>query len=281
MEDQIKVVFLNSGIPSLLKQSTSFFNVNLHSFIIGNQADFDVNPNESVPRGLITYNGDSASMKLNFFDDNKSMKVSLIIPEQHDNISIGNIIIYALDKGIPKPFVSIVLPKVVIKRNPSTEITDRNFKYPGNRLVIGITVRYVSETEIDTEYTINIVQPNFANLPFFGKDEHVPLVAENPYPQFVVNRMESLGNLPAFVTKDANSNNYFASPLFQNIASSKFGILNSFGADFHDGDRVIHAWGQLYTTNDGNFRGILGKMEYHDDTEDFVIIGGLSYEETV
>ena len=277
---EIKTTLLNSGIPYLLQSNVDFFGVDLDSFRIGDAFGFEVDPDEVSPRGNITYTGARDSLKLKTFNDGKSLRLSLLIPEQYNEVNIGNIVVYALYKGVIKPFVSLVLSELIIKRNPSTEITDQNYKYPANRLVINITISYFSDAGINTDYTINIITPNYANLPYFGKDTDVPLVSENPYSQFIVNEMEALGGLPAFVTKDQDTNSYFASPMFQNIASPKFGVLNSFKSDLHDGSRVTWVWGQTYETPDDSYRGIIGGMSYEDTGEDYLIIGGLSYEDS-
>jgi hypothetical protein len=277
MASNVVVTFLNSGIPALLQSSTDFFGVSLDSFIIGDSYGFTVDPAESAPRGTITYTGARDSLQLKLFDDDESMKVSLIIPEQYNNIRIGNIVVYALYRGEIKPFVSIVLPELVIKTNPSSQITDQNFKYPGNRLVIGITVRYVDSSEITSDFTINVVIPNYANIPYFGKDKDIPSTMENPHSTFIVNEMDALGGMPGLVTKSADGSGYYASPLFQNIASPKFGVLNSFGADILAGDRIVWIWGQSYATADASFRGTVGGLAYADDDTNTAILGGLSY----
>lgn len=274
--NEIKIKLLDYGIPSLIGGYVDFFNVDLTSFLIGDSVNFIPESSETMPRGNITFNGTKDLMKLKLFDDNKSIKVSCIIPEQYDEIDVGNIVLYSYKNGVNRPFCMLVLNEVVTKRNPSSQITDQFNKYPGNRLIINVTIAYVDVDNLDVDYTIEVMDPSFANLPYFGDDFDIPLVHENPHSQFVVNEMFSLGKLPAFVTKNATNDAYFASPVFQNIASPKFGILNSFNADFHGNDRITWVWGQTYDTPEEGFRGIIGGISY-EDTANLVVIGGLSY----
>lgn len=274
--NEIKIKILDSGIPALLNGYMDFFNVDVHSFIIGDSVNFTPSDGETAPRGNITFNSGRENIKLKIFNDDKDIKVALVIPEQYDNIDIGNIMIYAYHGGAIKPFCMLVLTELVTKRNPSSQITDQFFKYPANRMVISITINYVNVDDIGVDYEINIETPNFANLPYFGNDFDIPLVGENPHAQFVVNSMYSLGGMPTFVTKNSENSHYFASPLFQDIASPKFGVLNSMESDYHTGDRITWVWGQTYNTPEEGFKGIVGGVAY-TETENITKIGGLSY----
>lgn len=274
--NEIKLKLLDTGITSLISGYVDFFNVDLHSFIIGDSVNFTPDTGETSPRGNITFTGGRENLKLKISNEDKDLKVSLTIPEEYNEIKIGNIVLYTYQGGTIKPFCMLVLTELVIKRNPSSLITDQFFKYPANRMVISISITYVDVDSIGVDYTINVETPNFANLPYFGNDFQIPVVEENPHPQFVVNQMLSLGGYPTFVSKNIENTHYFASPVFQDIGSPKFGILNSLRSDYHEDLRVTWVWGQTYTTPEEGFRGVVGGTAY-TETENITKIGGLSY----
>lgn len=274
--NEIKIKLLDSGIASLINGYIDFFNVQLKAFIVGDAVNFVPDVHETMPRGNITFSGNTDLLKVKLLDNNKSIKVTCIIPEQYDNIDIGNIVLYSYYNNTNTPFCMLVLSEVITKRNPTSQITDQFYKQPGNRLVVNITISYIDIDNVTVDYEINVMNPTFANLPYFGDDFDIPLTHENPHSQFVVNEMFSLGKLPAFVTKSSDNQHYFASPIFQNIASPKFGILNSFNADFYNNERITWVWGQTYDTPDEGFKGVVGGISY-EDTSNLTVIGGLSY----
>jgi len=277
MSNQVKVKILNEGAPSIVGGYVDLLNFQPENFLIGDTAGFDPLATETQPRGNVTYIGHKSNVKFKTVDSDKSLKIMLVIPEEANDIVIGNIMLYSYLNGSIKPTVMIVFSEQVIKHNPTSDITDRLYKYPGNRMVINISVTYVDIDKYDADYSFTVLTPNFANLPFFGLDADVPNAPENPHSQFVVNEMETLGNLPAFITKDTDNDKYFASPLFQNVASPKFGVLNGFDSDLVEGNRVRWIWGQLYTTNNDHFNGTVGGISYEADTTNAIVLGGLSY----
>ena len=277
MSNKIKIKILDEGVPSLAGGYVDLLNFQPQRFVIGDEAGFEPTSSESMVRGNVTYVGFKGNIKFKSMDSGKSLKIMLTLPEDVDDVDIGNVLLYTYYKGEVKPAVMLVLSEIITKSNPTSDITDRHYKFPGNRLVINITINYVNVDSITADYSVTVLTPNFANLPYIGTDLEVPLPAENPHSQFVVNEMRSLGNIPTFVTKNSDNTAYFAAPLFQNVAISKFGVLNGFDSDTMGDSRVIHIWGQLYTTPDHGFDGIIGGLLYTDDVTDAVIIGGEPY----
>ena len=277
MSNDVKVKVLDGGLPSLIGGYVDLVNFQPEYFLIGNEAGFTPLATETNIRGSLTFSGNRGDVKFKTVDDNKTLKILMTIPENVDNLVIGNIVLYSHYQGSIRPVVMIVFNEPVIKRNPTSEITDNFYKYPGNRMTINISVTYVDIDKYDTDYTFTVLTPNFANIPYFGYDRQLPQPQENPHSQFVVNNMETLGFIPTFVTKDTNNNAYFASPLFQNVASPKFGVLNGFDADTHDSQRVRWVWGQLYRTPDEHYDTIVGGVSYESEDSDAIVLGGLSY----
>lgn len=275
--NQIKLKLLDSGIPSLINGYVDFFNINIHSFLIGDAVNFIPSSNETAPHGNITYTGNKSHIKYKLFDDDKSLKISLVIPEEYDEIVIGNIVLYSWYGGSLKAFAMLVLSEPVTKRNPTSNITDEHYKYPGNRLSVNLSINYVDINDAQLDYEFVVMTPNYANLPYFPEDTALPLPEENPHAQFIVNEMHALAKRPAFVTKTSDNLNYFATPLFQNIDGPKFGILNSFESDYYAEDRITWIWGQTYTTPNTGFKSIVGGIPYTDDDSDAVTLGGLAY----
>lgn len=274
MSGEVKVTILNDGIGSLLNRSIDLFGVNTEKFIIGDDYNFVPDPSETSPRGNITFIGSRDAIKSKYFDDDASLRISFIIGEDYDKVSIGNIIGYSLYRGSLRPFISIVLPSLVIKDNANPEGINLGFPYAGNRMIISVTVKYINSDEIDASYTVNIISPSYANLPSYDSDLHVPDAVDNPYEQFIVNRFVKHLTKPAFVTKD-ESNEYYASPLFQNINSPKYGILD--GGDTSN-DRIKWIWGGMYSWPKAWFNGSYGGSNYTSVAAQTIVLGGSTYK---
>lgn len=277
MANDVKVKILDNGLPALIGSYVDLINFQPEYFLIGDAAGFTPLTTETTYRGNLSFAGSRGDVKFKTVDNNQSLKILLTIPETANNIVIGNIVLYSYYEGLVRPVAMVVFNEPILKRNPTTEITDNFYKYPGNRMVINVSISYVDIDKYDTDYSFTVLTPNFANIPYIGNDGQIPQPAENPHSQFVVNDMTTLGYIPTFVTKDQSNNSYFASPLFQNLASPKFGILNGFDADTYEGNRVRWVWGQLYKTPITSYQAVVGNVSYTSDTTDAIVIGGLSY----
>lgn len=269
--DDIKVTFLNSGVGALLNRSIDLFGVNTELFKIGDEANFTVSPSETEPRGNLTFTGTSDAIKSKYFDNDRSLRLSFSIAEAFESLIIGNIVVYSLYRGVLKPFLSIVFPEVIFKENSGTEGVNPDFPYAGNRLIVGITVKYIEADELTASYTVNIVSPNYANIISFESDLAVPDPIDNPHDQFIVNRMDVINGTPTFVAKGAD-NEYYSSPLFMNLGSPKYGIIDS-----DTTQRAHWIWGGGYHYKEEWYNGIYGGSNYTSVGDQIIILGGESY----
>lgn len=274
---EIKITYLNQGAGTLLDRAIDLFGVDIHSFIIGDAVDFDADPNETAPRGNITFTGDKSLVKIKYLNSDKDLRISLVIPEEYNGIEVGNIVVYALHRGTIKPVISIVLPNLVKKEavfpdfEPST-----SFKYPSTRLIISLTVKYVDQQPFD-DVTINVVSPEFSNLPFYGHSSDVPPGNLNPYQQFLINQMDMAGGVPALVTKDL-ANSYWSTPLWQDINSPKYGILDGGqDGDNYEIDRTKWLWGGWFITPDAKYNGLINGGSFVGGDANPVLLGFTSF----
>lgn len=270
---EIRIVYLNQGPGTLLDRAIDLFGVDIHSFIIGDAVDFVTNPAETAPRGNITFTGDRSLIQIKYLNNDKDLRISLVIPEEYNGMDVGNIVVYAKHRGAVVPIISIVLPNIVKKEAVFPDVEpSTNFKYPGTRLIISLTVKYVDQQPFD-DVTINVVSPEFSNLPFYGHSADVPAGNLNPYQQFIVNVLDNAGGMPGLVTKDLNDS-YWTSPLWQDIDSPKFGVLDGgSGSDGYELDRTKWLFGGWFITPDAKFTAVISGGDFTSNDPNAVLIG--------
>lgn len=269
----ILITKLNRGAGTLLERAIDLFGVDIHSFVIGDAFDFVPDPSESAPRGQITFTGDRSLVKVKYFDNDMSMRISMVIPEDYNNVRIGNVVAYAFSQGQIVPILSIVLPNIVTKTSAFPELEPEvKFKYPSSRLVISAVVQYVEETPFD-QVTINLISPEFSNLHFYGHSNDIPLGGVNPHQQFILNQMDGAGATPAFVTKDADDS-YWTTPLWQDLNSPKFGIIDGgVHGQGYDEPRMKWLWGGMFSTDNTEFGGMIGGGDLASNDPESITIG--------
>lgn len=271
---KLKIKFLG-GESALNGMATALFGIQFRNFIIGDSAGFEPTGNETSAQGAVTFIGGHEDIKVKLFDQDRSARISMLLAGNHDNVVIGNVVLFAHTSQGVKPMLIMALPEKVYKQNTASDILAQGFPYPETRLILSVTIKYINANEIETSYTVDIITPEVANLPFFGSDEELPIGSANPWAQFIVNSSAFVGGVPALVTKDADDN-YFSSPLFQNLASPKYGILD--GGYRQGQDRDVWIWGMRFVTPTVSFNGIYGGVGFDSpNIDNLPVLGGSSF----
>lgn len=270
--DGIKIRFIKSGIGTMIGSSIDLFGTEIDSFAVGDLAGFEPRETEETPRGEITYRGSRNTIKIKFDKEEATLKISMVIPENVNDLKIGNIMVYANSSTEVVPIILMTLPRQIVKQNVSNDLTNLGFLYPGTRMVISVSVKYVDANEAGVSASITAAVPTYTNIPFFGSDSDLPVGDANPWQQFILNSFGAMGGSPTFVTKEEN-NQYYATPLFQDIKHPKYGVI----VGGQSMERVNWIFGGLYSNGSELYTGNIGGMSYDNSSEQATVVGGQSY----
>lgn len=234
-----------------------------HEFRVGDEFGFDPDSNDTAVRGTEVFLGNAAAISSNRLAED-TVRYVCTISEQHGPFTVGNIVLYMVDNlNRIVPFISVVLPVPVTKLNSDPTATASGFQVPGSRLVFNITLKHSDEIEIAS---VDIVTPNYAQLPTFETEADVPAGASLTFKNAVIS-YHTVEQRPVLMTVDGNGIRW-GMPYYQQINDPDFGHLDggdaSFEHQFYDGIEIL--FGYFYLTPESVFTyPVIGGGSYAED----------------
>lgn len=219
---------VNSGKTIISRTLLGVADIYPVGFRVGDEAGFSPDENDTDIRGNLVYEGGAENIQVNQIAED-TIRYVCTISEVFGPFNVGNLMLY-LDDGTnsPLPFVQVALPVIVRKTQASPSFTLEEYNVPGARLAISIEIKHSQEAEI---LSVNIVTPNYSQLPTFGTEAEVPLGAALTFKQFVVS-YDSRTKGPVLFTVDAN-NVRWGMPFSHQLTDPNFGHLDG-GVDGED-----------------------------------------------
>lgn len=212
---------LTSGKSIISKTLLGVGDIFPAGFIVGDEAGFTPDENDTAVRGNVVYEGGANNIQVNQIAED-TIRYVCTISEVFGPFNVGNLIMY-LDDGTnsPLPFISVALPVIVRKTQASPSFTLEEYAVPGARLAISIEIKHSQEAEI---LSVNIVTPDYSQIPTFGTEAEVPLGAALTFRQFIVN-FDSRTKGPVLYTVDIN-NVRWGMPFTHQLTDPNFGHLD-------------------------------------------------------
>jgi len=246
-----------------------------YSFVVGDEAGFTPVSTDLAVRGNTVYTGYANNISVNQIAED-TIRYVCNITELVGPFTVGNIIMH-LDDGFGNaaPFIEVVLPVTVYKKQSDTSFTSDGYAVPGTRLAISIELKHSQEIEITS---IDIITPTYSSLPTFGTEGEVPLGAALTHKQFVVS-YDTRTKGPVMFTVDAN-NVRWGMPFTHQINDPNFGhLLGGTDGEGYGGESDDILTGGYYLTPDTVYSSTyLGGWPY--SSVYLVSIGNATYTNT-
>lgn len=266
-----RVKLLNGGREQVLSAASGFGSFTCHSFKVGTTAGFydTVLPTETQPRGNVVFTGDSYLMQARLTSTDTS-RLSMMLPEGSGPFDVGNVVMYTTGRsGEAIPFAMVVLafpiPKVISAFD--TGQGGLNLPNPGNRFLISITLKHevLEAGDPDTDVVVNVVTPEYSNLPSYGTEVDLPAAGVQPWNQFILQRA-TFGKRPGLVTKTTDGQHYVM-PFFRNVRNPKYNVLDGgvLGDDYRESP---YEWanGGRFVTPESSYRGKMGGAPFRNSS---------------
>lgn len=253
------VIPLDAGRRLLEDAASGLRTYQVTSFEIGRQAGFEPSPVETRVRGVRDFVGNDFLIQT-ILENNGVVRHIFSLPENVGPFYVGNILVNATDENNDVfPIALMVMPYRIIKRIPTVDLTESELPYPGNRLIISLTIRHVLLNALDerVEVNVQVVAPEYSNLAFFESDLELPDPSLNPWGQFVVHNLHATG-APGLVTR-TDDGNYWVNPFTRNIKHPRYGVLSGgITGDSYKESRARWLWGHLLSTDNSVFPSLTG-----------------------
>lgn len=277
-----KVKLLDGGKRQILSAAAGFASFAPHSFEVGTVAGFnDARSDEIHPRGELVFTGSSYLMQARLVDEG-TVKYTMVLPEGAGPFQVGNIVMNAVAVGhAPVPYAMIILPFRIEKKLSEYDVGPNGLANPGNRMMISITVKHqVHDTEDADNVIVEVIVPEYANLPYIDSELNLPTTDLFPWSQFIIQRA-ALSGQPALATK-GDDDRYWIMPFFKDIRHPKYNVLG--GGNVGDGYRESNygwLWGHTYRTEQASYRGSIGGYPYTAvGVAALNRVGGVPYKES-
>lgn len=268
MAGKVKTILLTGGQAQVLNSASGFGSYAPSSFKVGSAAGFtDLSAAEVAPRGDITFSGDALLMQSRQLATGTT-RFTLVLPEGAGPFTVGNVVMYTRGLNGEVPFAMMVLPFPITKKVSAYDSGGLNLPNPGSSILINITLKQIVLNDgdnSDVTITVQVVSPEYANLPYEGRESDLPAPELIPWDQFILQETELTGG-PAFVTKDGD-NALWVMPFLKEIYHPKYNTLGGGvrGDDYREVDFPIIT-GHRYRTDNSRYRGQLGFGGYKDAT---------------
>lgn len=277
-----KVKLLEGGRRQILSAAAGFASFAPHSFKVGDLAGFiDASATETLPRGDIVFTGDAYLMQARLQDEG-AVKYTMMLPEGAGPFNVGNIVMYTVAVGQqPVPYAMIILPFRINKKLSEYDIGPNGMPNPGNRMMISLTVKHrVHDVDDVDNIIVEVIAPEYANLPYFDRETNLPSPSLNPWSQFIVQRAALTGQ-PALATK-GDDERYWIMPFFKDIRHPKYNVMSGgISGDGYKETEYGWLWSHRYTTPEGQYKGSIGGYSYTSiGVAALNRVGGVPYTES-
>lgn len=253
-----KLYLLDGGNRQILSAAAGFSSFAPHSFVIGDLAGFEgVQKTEKTPRGNTVYTGDGTLMQSRLLEEGV-VRYTMIVPEGVGPFKIGNLIMNTVGLNQePVPYAMLVLPFPIYKKASEFDSGASGLPNPGNRLLFSFTIKHEIVDGTSDDVLIEVIAPEYSNLPYFDSEARVPAPALVPWAQFILQK-PALTGVPALVARGSDDR-FWIQPFYRDLRHPAYNVMS--GGASGDGYRqspYSWLWGQRFLTAKADFRGTIG-----------------------
>ena len=274
----LEAVILDGGKAAISSALIGLDGSAPHSFIVGTEAGGTLDSTIVAVTGEEVFEGGTGSISVSRLSED-TVRYICTISEAEGPFQVGNLLLNLsnLEDGVV-PFVHVILPVAITKKQADPTVTTEGYQVPGSRLSFNIEVTHSKDAEI---VSVTVVTPTYSTLPMFATEADVPNGAALTYRNFVI-QYDTRTKTPVLGTVDQN-NIRWGMPYSRNVSDPAFGHLD--GGQDGEGyggevDEFIPGLSYIYLRIDSDFdEPDIGGVPYTatalPDT-----IGGASYTAT-